>query len=278
MDQNTISTNPDALRIISECIRKYGENQIDILNTYVYSMSSLSDEITTGGFSEILADIDRTTKQLSDYHYEAILPFSRYLKSKADELEALANGSIDISSSPSPSVTATSAFPSQDIYANLVKTDRVPPAFDSSAFTNGIYKNYIVNSPIRVYRYFGAFEKPTTEEMRKKHDPNYEGWGSQAAGRWVTPIKSDDKDYIYHCLALKSEWGNDISYVAEFDLPKGTFISIGETAPQTEKRYELSGGGCQIYIHSFSDSSEDDNSFRERMLELIDQLGSIKRL
>lgn len=126
--------------------------------------------------------------------------------------------------------------------------------FDKSAFKNGEYQTYIVNKPFTAYRYFGSYDSPGRNNLENGNYSRspYEsdahkkkGWGSEAAGRWASPICSNDSDYIRNALALKQSWGNDNIFVCEMVIPKGTVVSIGSV----EKQDDLEGGQTQLFIH-----------------------------
>ena len=51
-------------------------------------------------------------------------------------------------------------------------------------------------------------------------------------------------------LALNLDWGNEVTYITEVIVPKGTTIHKGYAAPQTISRGVgvLLGGGNQVFI------------------------------
>jgi hypothetical protein len=152
------------------------------------------------------------------------------------------------------------AFPDYPYLDSLSPLPNLPPEqvpFDVTAFKDGEYRTYEVSKPLVGYRYFGSYESPGADDFiaqnyisQSASSTQCSGWGSDAIGRWVSPIRSNDANFVKNALALKQLWGNDAEYVSKLEIPPGTILSVGIAAPQGS----LEGGGTQIFIHTIYDA------------------------
>ncbi len=253
---NSIETNPQMLRKIAHELKEYGQAQIAIISEYLHSLKCLEEKIDIEGYRLILEEVEKEKQILEDIHGLSTMQFVRFLMEKADLLEQYGQVEIKLNYWRNDSTGEVAHL--------FGATDRYMRNINASAFANGEYQTVEVKEPMVVYRYFGSYEIPSSQNYANNNytrcpvsifHKNVEenqvmGWGSSAGGQWCSPIQTNDPQYVQDILALKQAWGNDVEAVAEILIPKGTVISIGKAASQGKLR----GGGTQIFIHEKSET------------------------
>lgn len=97
----------------------------------------------------------------------------------------------------------------------------------ADTFKNGIYTNRILVNDAAFYKYHGVDNR-----TGKKYS-------------WLTNKRYASEVELRTDLAIRSDWGVNITSVSEFKVPKGTWVSEGSAASQGEG---YNGGGYQAVI------------------------------
>nr|WP_240349066.1 hypothetical protein [Pectobacterium aquaticum] len=84
----------------------------------------------------------------------------------------------------------------------------------ADTFENGIYKNRQLKNDETFYKYHGV-DNRTGRKIS-----------------WLTNKKYDSEDILRQDLAIRHDWGVNITKVSEFNVPKGTWVSEGSAAAQ----------------------------------------------
>jgi hypothetical protein len=101
------------------------------------------------------------------------------------------------------------------------------PESIAKTFENGLYQNRKLSSDETFYKYHGLDNR-----TGKKYS-------------WLTNQKYSSESLLRENLAIRSDWGVNITNVSEFTIPQGTWVSEGMAAAQGTG---YPGGGYQIVI------------------------------
>jgi hypothetical protein len=132
-----------------------------------------------------------------------------------------------------PFVNKTAAEIIDDVeFANSLKNVQYLPGPKlpqniANTFENGLYTNRRLVSNERFYRYHAV-----NNRTGKKYS-------------WFTNEKYPTEAVLREKLAIKTEWGVEIEYVSEFNVPAGTWVCEGRAAAQG---VGYPGGGYQAVI------------------------------
>ncbi|MFP2424265.1 RHS repeat-associated core domain-containing protein, partial [Pseudescherichia vulneris] len=101
------------------------------------------------------------------------------------------------------------------------------PESIAKTFENGLYQNRKLSSDEIFYKYHGLDNR-----TGKKYS-------------WLTNKKYSSESLLRENLAIRSDWGVNITSVSEFTIPQGTWVSEGMAAAQGTG---YPGGGYQVVI------------------------------
>ncbi|MDR6382940.1 hypothetical protein [Paraburkholderia caribensis] len=97
----------------------------------------------------------------------------------------------------------------------------------AQTFENGAYSNRQLSQNETLYKYHGANNRT----------------GRKCA--WLTNKKYSSEEDLRSDLAIRRDWGVNVTKVSEFDVPKGTWLSEGVAAAQGVGH---PGGGYQAVV------------------------------